>query len=661
VLEQIHDRVQAALAPRSQTTAPARVHDAESEALRLRLALDAANVGIHEYHPRTGAIVADARCREIFWLQPDETWSYERFLAGVHPDDRAEVEACVAAALDPAGTRRYDAEYRVVDPATRRERWVHATGVVLFLDGAPVRLHGTVADVTARKAAEQTFRAFADAIPQLVWLTTSEGENTYVNRQWCEYFGVASAREPAAKGLGWLDMVHPDDRDAAMREWTAAVDTGGHYQVEYRLRAGDGTYRWFLARAVPERDSHGRVIRWFGTSTDIDERKRMEAERERYLESERAARAHVEHASRLKEEFLATLSHELRTPLNTILGWTHLLARRPDAERVREGVAVIARSARAQAKLVDDLLDMSRVAAGKLRIASQVTSLDRIVDSALESVRNVAAERGLALERAGDRGEMLHADAARLEQVFANLLTNAVKFTPGGGRIVVEVRAAGDSVQVCVHDTGRGIPASFLPHVFDRFRQADGSDAREYGGLGIGLAIAKTLVELHGGTIEARSRGPDLGSTFTVTLPRATGPLAATLPEESAAPSIRGVRVLVVDDDDDVRLVLARLLEDAGACVEVADSAESTLATLDRAQPPDVLLTDLGMPRVNGYELLRAARAAGHTMPAIAVTAFMRADDRALSESRGFAAHLGKPVDPLELQRAIAAALDRAE
>jgi signal transduction histidine kinase/CheY-like chemotaxis protein len=386
-----------------------------------------------------------------------------------------------------------------------------------------------------------------------------------------------------------------------------------------------------------------------------------------------AARLDAERANRLKDEFLATLSHELRTPLNAILGWAQVL-RQPgaDAEEVASGMEVIERNARLQAQLIEDLLDMSRIISGKIRLDLHPLDPAAVVDAAMETVRPAAAAKSIRLVKATETdvgGGTLRGDAARLQQVLWNLISNAVKFTPPGGSVTVTVRRDHDAVEFEVADTGEGIRAEFLPHLFERFRQADASTGRRHGGLGLGLAIAKQLVELHGGSVRAASDGEGAGATFTVRLPthRVPQPPEAppVAPAAGMAPSrevLAGVSVLVVDDDADARVLVKRLLHQYQADVATAGSGQEALDLLGRSRP-DVLVSDIAMPGMDGYELVRRVHLEhgnGSAPPSAALTAFAGAEDRARALAAGFRAHISKPVDPAELVSVVAALAGRS-
>jgi signal transduction histidine kinase/CheY-like chemotaxis protein len=397
-------------------------------------------------------------------------------------------------------------------------------------------------------------------------------------------------------------------------------------------------------------------------------------EREDLLTRERAARDEAERLSALKDEFLATLSHELRTPLNAVLGWASMLQRGgKDEETLRRGLETIERNARAQGQLIDDLLDMSRIISGNLRLDVQLLEPDKVVDAALGTVHPAAVAKRIDLRvdlgrRSGElRGPVL-GDPGRLQQVMWNLLSNAVKFTPAGGMVQVMLGRDGGDVVIRVVDSGIGISPEFLPYVFDRFRQQDASISRKHGGLGLGLSIARQLVELHGGTIAVSSAGEHAGTTFTVRLPLAEPEMASAAPVPAPVPAaevagqgdLAGVKVLLVDDADDTLDVLQRILRQRGATIMAASSAGTALALLER-EKPDVIVSDIGMPEVDGFELMRRIRrraaSAGGAIPAIALTAFTRQDDRSKAMQAGFNDYLSKPVEPGSLVAHIAQAV----
>jgi signal transduction histidine kinase/CheY-like chemotaxis protein len=401
----------------------------------------------------------------------------------------------------------------------------------------------------------------------------------------------------------------------------------------------------------------------------LSELKRGEAEREQILLREKVARAEAEAANRLKDEFLSTLSHELRTPLTSIIGWTSLMrAGHVKGEAQAQALETVERNARTQSRLIDDLLDLSRIISGKLLVETRAVDLASVVSDSIEVVRPAANAKGIRLSYECEPGaKIISGDPARLQQVAWNLLSNAVKFTPEGGGVCVRLRGDGARASLSVADTGRGIRPEFLPHVFDRFRQADSATTRQHGGLGLGLAIVRHLAELHGGTVHAESDGEDLGSTFRVTFPLAqvTAPCACAGVRDGGASAelkfdkpetLTGVRVLVVDDEQDTRALISAVIARSGAEVTACASAGEALETLE-AWRPHILMSDIGMPGEDGYALIRRVRAlpperGGHT-PAAALTAYARDEDRGRALAAGFQLHLAKPFSPRELMAAV--------
>jgi PAS domain S-box-containing protein len=463
-------------------------------------------------------------------------------------------------------------------------------------------------------------------------------------------------------------------------ELRVAAAEGRFVDEGWRLRK-DGSRFWANVTITALRDDSGRLRGFAKLTRDLTERKRTEAleasgaEREAMLEAERGARMLAQRTARVKDEFLATLSHELRTPLNAILGWTQLLRSRPNPESAefQRGMEVIERNARAQVRLIDDLLDLSRIMSGRFRLDVQQVSLLDVVKGALDSIEPAAQAKGVRLESILDpKSVIVSGDPGRLQQVFWNLLSNAVKFTPKGGKVQVLLQRVNSHIEFCVSDTGIGIPGDFLPHVFERFSQKDSSTHREYGGLGLGLAISKQLVDLHGGSIQAKSMGEGQGATFVVTLPliilgkdrQGQGRVHPAGADSSSAlpvPKLDGVRVLIVDDEADAVELIRRVLETQGAVVSAARSAEEALAHLETAEP-DVVISDIGMPGMDGYQFMKRMRAAepkNRRTPALALTAFARPDDRKHAILAGYQAHLSKPFDMAELAIVVAGLVGR--
>jgi PAS domain S-box-containing protein len=542
-----------------------------------------------------------------------------------------------------------------------------------------VREHLAQQDAAQRviREAEQRFRLLIENITDYaIFMIDTEGRVASWNSGAQHLLGYSTQEivgEPSARFFG-------DEGEGLAREMAEARSTGRATSTGWRLRK-DGTRLFVEGVLTTVRDERGQLLGYSKLMKDITDKRRIESEREQILQSERAARSEAERSGRMKDEFLATLSHELRTPLSAILGWSQVLGQVNGANsEIREGLKVIERNARAQAQIIEDLLDMSGIISGKVRLEMRKVDLGSVVEAAINAVRPAALAKGVALETTFERRRAaVNGDANRLQQVFWNLMTNAVKFTPKGGRVAVRLERSGSHFEVRVADSGEGIDGAFLPHVFERFRQADASTSRRHGGLGLGLAIVKQLVELHGGSVSAASDGNGKGSTFTVTLPvmasrgdfiasEAEPPehLPPAVPHGLEAPrpyaNLGGVKVLVVDDEPDGRSLIERLLRDCEATVTTASSAREAMERVVRERP-DVLLSDIGMPKEDGYALIRRVRELGGEngcIPAIAVTAYARPEDRVKAIEAGYQMHLAKPVEPAKLVEMVASLVKRS-
>ncbi|HWS89531.1 MAG TPA: PAS domain-containing protein [Pyrinomonadaceae bacterium] len=584
------------------------------------------------------------------------------------------------------GERVRDVEM-VVAPKGGTPRTVLASGGAVYGPGGE-KLGAVVVmrDFTEQKEAQEALRrestllhALMDNIPDAIYFKDTESRFTRVNRH-APYRGGNAPEEVVGKTD--FDFFVEEHARAAYEDEQRVMKTGVPLVDKEECETyTDGSQTWLSTTKVPVFDEEGHVTGLVGISRDISERKRAEEARLE-LAREQAARAEAEAANRIKDEFLATLSHELRTPLTAILGWARLLADgQVGPEKAAGAFGAIYRNARMQAQLIDDLLDVSRVITGKLRIEVVPVNLASVVEAAAAVVRPAAEAKGVALGVSlGGEELTVNGDPARLQQVVWNLLSNAVKFTPAGGRVEARVGRAGSQMEVAVSDTGQGIGAEFLPHVFERFRQAEMGTTRRHGGLGLGLAIVRHLVELHGGTVKAESEGEGKGSTFTVRLPvravREAEPTTAACAEpparaeafdaSAAAHTLEGVKVLIVDDEPDARRLLTELLSQRGAEVSSAASAAEALEVL-QAWRPHVLLSDIGMPDGDGYELIRRVRELpeerGGRTPAAALTAYAGPADRGRALASGFQVHVAKPVEPAELAAVVAglAAVKRTE
>jgi PAS domain S-box-containing protein len=727
-------------------------------------------------------------------MKPEES-AGRGFLSSFHPDDVAVNRARYEAAVE-SGTlfecrlriRAADGSYRWFLNRAMPAR--DADGRVLLWVGSLTDIDDLIRAEARLRQNELRFRTMISAVPSLTFEADVDGNNIFVSDQWFAYTGM-TADETA--GDGYLRAYHPDDVDNLSTQWRTAVLSGNSFETKCRIRGRDGSYRWFLNRAQPGRDAEGWIVRWAGSLTDIDdlvraeerlreskerlagivstamdaiitvdedqhvvlfneaaermfgcraadamgqpldrfipecfhranshdsltalradgtefpieaaisnidvggrklytiihrditERKQAEAEHEKLMK-EQLARAAAEAASRSKDEFLATVSHELRSPLTAILGYGRILqSGKTDGEIIHKAVAVIERSAKAQLRIIEDLLDSARIIAGKLRIELEAIDIVPVLEAALDTARPAAEAKGVKLVSDFSRvPEPTFGDSTRLQQIVWNLLANAVKFTPQGGWVELRMEGAVDHIRITVSDNGKGIEPQFLPFIFDRFRQADSSSSRRVGGLGLGLSLVKHLVELHGGTIMVASEGVERGSTFTVILPRRqfdfiARSTPATLPREvyiegalalDQAPSLKDISVLLVDDQEEARVVLTQALSEYGANVTALSSGEEALALLARPDGcrPDILILDIAMPGEDGYSVLKRVRALEtsqgetHEIPAIALTAFARTEDRLRVLQAGFRMHVAKPVEPAELAVIISSLTNR--
>jgi PAS domain S-box-containing protein len=462
-----------------------------------------------------------------------------------------------------------------------------------------------------------------------------------VNPEFCR---LAGRERGDIIGKKCVEIIAPGHEEIC-RQLHQSLDNGGRWAGTLPVGRPDGSTAEVEWRIVAENHLGARIA----IATNV-------TEREKLLESERAARTEAERSNRLKDEFLATLSHELRNPLNAMLGWASVLKRKNVTPAMLEqGLDAIERNSRVQSHLIEDLLDFAGIRFGKMRIDVDAIPPARAVESAAEVVQTQASNKGVELHlHVSDRDAYVLADESRLQQVVWNLLSNAIKFTPSGGRVDVHARVADSSYEIAVSDTGRGINPEFLPQIFERFSQQESGTGKSFAGLGIGLTIVKHLVDIHHGSIDVSSEGLGKGATFRVSLP-----LTERRPSESPAEQIsrlKKVRVLVVEDDPDARALIVRILADAGAQVTDAPNAEAAMAQI-KSNVPDVLVSDIGMAQLDGYQLLRNLRSAGfdsQRLPAIAVTAFSRVQDRADAMAAGFQAHLAKPVKAESLISAVA-------
>jgi len=567
--------------------------------------------------------------------------------------------------------QEFSVEYPCRSP--REERWF-ILQVSAMKDGAVI----SHIDISARKRAENDLRnseefnrSIFENSPDCVKVLELDGTLHSMNTNGLCILEIDDFM--LFNGKPWTDFWEGEENELAYQ----AVETAGNGKTarfEGFCKTAKGTLKYWDVSVAPVFDAEGKPVRLISTSRDITDRREAEKERERLLENEKAARRDAEIANRMRDEFLATVSHELRAPLNSILGWGRLLQKRQlDEPTTEKAISTIVRNAESQNRLIEDLLDVSRIISGKLRLEVMTIKPINIVESALETVRPAADAKNIKIEISGERDiSHISGDPNRLQQVVWNLLSNAIKFTPPDGEVKLEIERADDFVEIRVKDSGIGLKEDFLPYVFDRFRQADASSIRKFGGLGLGLAIVRHITEMHGGTVRAESAGENQGSTFIVRLPlivqsdedgEATDARSKIqIIEPDTELQLNGMLILVVDDEEDTRQLLVQSLTFYGATVITANSAEQAFSEV-QAKNPDIMVSDIGMPDEDGYSLIRRVRALPdkqhNSIPAIALTAFTRAQDRMRALTSGYQNHVSKPVEPDELATVIASLTGR--
>jgi PAS domain S-box-containing protein len=708
----------------------------ENEA-RLRAVFNQAAVGIAVAALDGHFLEMNRKFTEILGYDADEL-RQRTFASITHPDDVAETMVHVRQLLD--GSRSEYVQEKRYLRKNGAALWSRTT-VTLLRDasGLPQRFIGVIEDITARKRIDEALeeetrflellnrtgqlvaanldlqslvQAVTDAATELVGAefgsffyntTDKDGEALLLYtlsgapKEAFEKFGKPRATAlfgPTFHGGApiRIDDVRKDPRYGLMAPHHGMpkghLPVRSYLAVSVRTRGGEVIGGLFFGHPEPavftERSERLVVGVAAQAGIAIENARLYEAaqqsaiEREMLLESERAARSAAERLSEIKDEFLATLSHELRTPLNAILGWSQVLRTgQKDPTDYIKGLETIERNARVQTQLIEDLLDMSRITSGKLRLDVQPLQPIGFVEAAIETVQPSADMKGIRVERFLDpTAGPISGDPGRLQQVVWNLLSNAIKFTPRGGKVQVVLERVNSHIEISVADTGVGIKPEFIPHLFERFRQGDAATTRKYGGLGLGLSIVKSLVELHGGSVWVKSPGDEQGTTVTVHLPltvvHRAADLAGRLHPKTSVPGgapllpaeLAGLRVLVVDDQADARDLIKRVLEACGAEVITASDAEEALVLVERERP-DVLVSDIGMPGADGFELLRRLRRLGPDrggrVPAVALTAFARSEDRTRALRAGFLVHVSKPVDPSELVATVASVAGRVD
>ncbi len=508
---------------------------------------------------------------------------------------------------------------------------------------------GICLDLTPLKRVTEERDRFFSLSPDIFGIANAEGYFTYVSFAWEKNLGFSAAEVMAQP---YLNFVHPDDVEATLAVVQTLTEGQNLVEYESRYRHKDGSFRWISWNVIitPEADL------FYCVGRDVTEQKQREAEREQLLKQEQAAREAAERANRIKDEFLAVVSHELRSPLNPILGWSQLLRRGTlTPEKTTYALETIERNAQLQVQLIGDLLDISRILRGKLSLESKSVDLNAVITAAAETVRLAAEAKSIQVTLVSQTCTIV-GDAGRLQQVIWNLLSNAVKFTPPNGAVRITTATEGNQARIQVADTGKGISAEFLPYVFEHFRQEDYSTTRQFGGLGLGLAIARQIVEMHGGTVQVDSPGENQGATFTVSIPLAVGTSGAeTICSAEPNTDLSGLHILAVDDDADSQEITTFALEQAGARVSAFTSSAAVLAFLRSRSSdlPDVIISDIGMPEMDGYSLMREIRqlsvAQGGQVVAIALTAYAGELDQQQALAAGFHCHATKPIDPSSL------------
>lgn len=492
----------------------------------LELALEAGQLGFWDWNIVTGEVAFSERWAQMIGRDLDEIEPHVRVWEGLmHPDDDARTMELLNAHLE-GRSAYYESEHRLRH-ADGSWIWVLDRGRVIErdADGKPLRAIGTHTDITKRKEAEQRahekdslIRVLINVLPEIVWSAALDGKLEFANQKWFDFIG------PNAKGdvqEAFLDALHPEDAPAVREQWQKSREVGNSFRAEMRLRNFEGEYRWFLVHGEPSLDSRESIAHWFGIAVDITEQRSLERDRQRFLEAEQNLREEAEFANKSKDDFIAALSHELRSPLNAIYGWIQILERGGlEKEKIEHAVEVIGRNVRLQKSLIEDLLDISRIISGKIRMDMEGMSFTSVVRAAVDTIKPSADKKriGLHVELNIDPDE-IHGDRNRLLQALGNILTNAVKYTKEEGLIKVALNRIGDRARLTIQDNGEGIEAELLPHIFGLFKTGNRLWKSRFGGLGLGLTLVKYFIEAHGGTISANSEGPGKGATFTIELP----------------------------------------------------------------------------------------------------------------------------------------------
>jgi PAS domain S-box-containing protein len=627
---------------------------------RIRLATTAAELGMWFWDITTNKLIWTEKCKQLFGLKPEVEMDYELFINSVHPEDHQRLNEAIARSFKEKV--EYEIEYRSLW-SDGSIHWIAAKGRIFYdAEGKAVRMMGTAQDITRRKQIENDLRQRETQLRRLVdsniigIMFATPDYITEANEAFLEMVGYTREELLAGK-INRQQMTPPEYKalDQQGLEQLLTVGVCNPFEKEY-IRKDGSRIPILIGGALVEKDPAS----WICFILDLTPRKQLEKALRQQAEE-------LKQANRNKDEFLAILSHELRSPLNPILGWSSLLkSRKFDEATTNRALETIERNAQLQIQLIDELLDVSRIIRGKLNLTLATVNLVSVIDAALETVRLIAETKSIQIKIQLDPNVgKVFGDYYRLQQVVGNLLSNAVKFTPANGSVEVSLSLSGEVnshfALIQVKDTGQGISPEFLPHVFEYFRQADSSTTRKVGGLGLGLAIVRHLVELHGGSVTAASPGIGQGAIFTVRLPVMEESKVAGKRKEAEnkfdSSLITGIRILIVDDDADTREFLRFLLQQNGALITVAASVNEALAVIVKTVP-DLLISDLGMPERDGYELIQLLRAMpkeeGGEIPAIALTAYAGESDCDRVLAAGFQKHIAKPVQPIKLLTSIA-------
>lgn len=538
---------------------------------------------------------------------------------------------------------------------TMRKRYIRKDGSAIWVsffgnfvldnDGRVLQGVAAAVDITAQHSAEEKlreserrFRELANSIDQLAWTCNELGAGDWYNDRWYEYTGSTFEQ---MRGTGWTKVHHPAHLERVMAGLRSCLSSGQPWEDTFPLLGKDGEYRWFLSRATPIRGSDGRITRWFGTNTDVTELRHLQEK--------------LKESARRKDEFIAMLSHELRNPIAPIRNAAEVLSRLSRDERQLEMIGIVQRQSQHLSRLLDDLLEVARVTQGRIELRCEILPVSECIKLAVETVEPLIRERGHELSvRYESRAVYLNVDKARIVLCIANILSNAAKYTAPGGRISVQSHADSSFAIIEVSDNGIGIPDELLPRVFDLFVQGEQSLDRSQGGLGIGLAVCKRLVEMHGGAVSARSEGSGRGATFAIALPIAHKPALA--PAGYVASSTRALRILIVDDNHDAADSLALMLESEGHTTRAAYSAEAAIEQIG-AFGPDVILLDIGLPGMDGYAAARRIKQLVPSVRLIALTGYGQSEDKRRAQDAGFDSHLLKPVEPEALGKLLSEAV----